>query len=245
MAGGAAGAPTGQTTNQGFPAQQPSQASQYSNYGAQPNGAFYAGPMAGAPAYTPQAQQAPVQQPQGGFPSPLYGQQMNQPQYGGGYGQGYGSPFGGMGGGYGYQQPPQYGYGGMGNQFMGGFPGQGYGSPFGGMFGGERGFGRGGFDPRYMDVKPRPAFDQPQPAVQAQPGQTEQDWTRYAANKMYANQEAYDAAKKAFMEGGAQQTQGPAFGGFRGPRRGFGNYGGGIDPRMMRGGFGGFGGYDY
>ena len=69
-----------------------------------------------------------------------------------GFNQGYGSPFGGMGGfpgqgygfggmgnqfmggGYGYQPQPQYGYGGMGNQFMGGFPGQGYGAPSGGMY---------------------------------------------------------------------------------------------------------------
>lgn len=186
MAGGTAGAPdsgaTGQATAQGMP----SQASQYSNYGAQQS-------------YQPQYQQ-PYQ--------PQY-QQAYQPQYG----QGYGSPFGGMGGGYGYQETPQYGYGGMGNQFMGG----GMYGPRGGFggYGGERGFGRGGFDPRMamqqmygQQAAAQPTATEAQPAVQAQP----------------------------------EIEQHRGFGGFRGPRRGFGGYGGGFDPRMMRGGFGG---YDY
>ena len=119
-----------------------------------------------------QQQLAQQQMAQQQYQQPGYEHQYQQPQYQQPiqqqFGQGYGSPFGGMGGSYGYQQQPQYGYGGMGTQFMGG----GFGPRgFGGMYGPRGGFG--GFDPRYMDVKPRPAFDQPQPAVQAQPGQTE------------------------------------------------------------------------
>ena len=165
MAGGAAGTPN--QMGSASPAA-PSQASQYSGSYAQPS----------MPTY--QSQPA----------------QSYQPQFGGGYGQGYGSPsggmddgfrspfappvqsspFGGMGGMYGPQ--PQYGYGGMGNQFMGGgmggfdpyggrpahsFGGRdmygprgGFGGMMGQMYGGERGYGHGGFDPRYMDVKPNP-----------------------------------------------------------------------------------------
>ena len=219
MAGGAPGGmPTSSTT--GTTGQQPqaSSASQYSNYGAQPNGAFYGGPNSGAPA-------------SGGFPSPAYGQQMNQPpyqqsyqqpQFGGGYGQGYGSPFGGMGGMYGPQ--PQYGYGGMGNQFMGG--GMGGFDPYGGRparsFGGRDMYGpRGGFDPRMamqqmygqQAVAQQAAPQQPQTATAA-PGRTEADWNRFAAQAKFAPGTDMEQAKKDWMSQTPPTQSGmPGFGG--------------------------------
>lgn len=209
MAGGAAGAPTSGATGQATAQGMPSQASQYSNYGAQQS-------------YQPQYQQPQYQQSY----QPQYQQSYQQPQFGGGYGQGYGSPFGGMGGNYGYQQAPQYGYGGMGNQFMGG-----------GMYGPRGGFGRGGFDPRMVMQQmygQQDVAQQPQTATAA-PGRTEEDWNKFAAQARFAPGADMEQVKKNWMA-----ETGPAFGGFRGPRRGFGGYGGGFDPRMMRGGFGGY-----
>lgn len=224
MAGGAAGAPTPSTGTTGLTQQynsgsnwdnpvrgnawqNPTTGSPYMGVGSQsPTGAMtYQPPTSYSQMPTPygdlnnpanaagRRQQAIDQSTQAATQAAMNQQLPNSTGMGGyGYGRGY-NPQGG------------FGY----NPYGGGIAGL-YGAMgMGGQGSDMRDFGPRGFNPYTTDIKPPPGSVAP--AVQvpptAQGGRTEADWTKYAANKSFANQAGYDAAKKAWMAGGSQPSQ--------------------------------------